>query len=288
MDPVAFHLGPLTIRWYGVFFALGFLAGYQLLLYRARKSTLGPDRAANLTFVGMVAGVIGARLLYVVQNWATEFRDNPAEIIRIDHGGLVFYGGFILGTLVMVGLSRARRFPLGEFADLVAPALALAHAFGRVGCFLNGCCFGRVWHGPLAVTYPPGSEVMRAQYRQGIFPLDIVERVREYLADPASSAPVSCFPVFPVQLLEAAVNLAILALLLLVEKRLARRGQLFAVYLVLYAASRFGDEFLRGDYLERTGGLTPAQILCLVLLPAAVALFVLFGRYGEARATARR
>lgn len=285
MDPIAFHLGPLTIRWYGILFALGFLAGYQLLLYRARKSTLGPDRAANLTFAGMVAGVVGARLLYVIQNWSAQFRDNPAEIIRIDHGGLVFYGGFILGTLIIVVLSRVRKFPLGEYADLVAPALALAHAFGRVGCFLNGCCFGRVWHGPLAVTYPPGSEVMRTQYRQGMFPLDIVERVREYLADPAGSAPASCLPVFPVQLLESAANLAILALLLLVEKRLPRRGQLFAVYLVLYAASRLADEFLRGDYdpREYVAGLTPAQIICLVLFPVALALFLLFGRFGEAR-----
>ena len=284
MDPVAFHLGPLTIRWYGVFFALGFLAGYQLLVHRARRSSIGAERAANLTMLGMVAGVIGARLLYVIQNWAAEFRDNPAEIIRIDHGGLVFYGGFILGILVILVLSRVRRFPLGEFADLVAPALALAHAFGRVGCFLNGCCFGRVWNGFFAVTYPPGSQVMQTQYQQGLFPPDLAAKVLQYLHDPARSSPVQCLPVFPVQLLESVTNLAILALLLLIEKHLPRRGQLFAVYLLLYAAGRFADEFMRGDYLEHIGGLTSAQIICLSLFPAAIGLFFLFGRFGDVRA----
>ncbi len=267
MDPVAFHLGALQIRWYGIFFALGFLVGYHVLQYRGRRSTLGADRVADLTLVGMVAGVIGARLWYVVYRWQAEFRENPWEIIRIDHGGLVFYGGFVLGALALLIVCRRKRYSLGEVADLFAPVLPLAHAFGRVGCALNGCCFGRVYEGPLAMHYPPDSEVFRTQQFHG-------------LLEPDAAA---CQPVFPVQLLEAAMTLALCGVLLLVEKRLRRRGELFGLYLMIYAAGRFAVEFLRGDYLERSAGLTPAQWACVVLLPAGVAVFVLARRRGAPR-----
>ncbi len=260
MDPVAFHLGPLSIRWYGIFFALGFLAGYQMLQWRAKKGRIGGEEAANLTFVGIVAGVIGARLLYVITNWTAPlnaqggtFRDNWLEIIRIDHGGLVFYGGFILASLAVVGWCRWKKLPLGEAADLFAPALPLAHAFGRIGCLFNGCCYGRVTDGCIGWHYPHGT-----------IPGDA--------------------GVIPTQLFEAIANIGIMALLLLAEKRLPRRGQLMALYLLLYACVRFGDEFLRGDYPKDQylwGVFTPAQGVCFLLLPLGAALWFATSRWGE-------
>ena len=253
MDPVAFHFGPLSIRWYGIFFALGFLAGYQVLQWRAKKSRIGVDAAATLTFIGIIAGVLGARLFYVITNWREQFSGNWPEIIRIDHGGLVFYGGFIVSSLSLLAYCLWKKHPLGETADLFAPALPLAHAFGRIGCLLNGCCYGRVTDAPFAWHYPHG-----------------------VIANDAG--------VIPSQLFEAIANLGIMTLLLLTEKRLPRRGQLMAFYLMLYAGMRFGLEFLRGDYPADQllwGRFTPAQGICFILFPFGIALWFICAQRGE-------
>ncbi|MFA4944838.1 MAG: prolipoprotein diacylglyceryl transferase [Lentisphaeria bacterium] len=266
MDPVAFHLGPLSIRWYGILFALGFAAGYALLQARAKRSRIGGDRAADLVFVAAFAGLAGARLWYVIQFWPA-FRGNLAEIVRIDHGGLVFYGGFLAAGLALLGFCHWKKLPKGEVADLLAPTLALAHAFGRVGCFLNGCCHGHRSDSFLAFSYGRASDVFRAQAEAGLIP-------------PNAAA---ALPVLPVQLFEAAFNLLLAGTLLWAERRLPRRGQLFALYLAAYAAGRFFIEFGRGDHADFIGPFTPAQALALPLFPAALGLFLLLQRHGERR-----
>jgi phosphatidylglycerol:prolipoprotein diacylglycerol transferase len=153
-DPVALQLGPLSIRWYGVFVALGFLAGYQVLQRRARALGLGPQVAPDVTLAAMVGGIVGARLLYVVQNWEEEFGGNLLDAFAVWHGGLVFYGGFLGAVAAVVLWGRHKRWPLLAIGDMVAPALPLGHVLGRIGCLLNGCCFGRPWDGPLGVAYP--------------------------------------------------------------------------------------------------------------------------------------
>lgn len=289
MNPVAFQFGPLAVRWYGVCFAVGFVAGYFLFLRRARRTPLGSDGAADLAMVAMLAGLVGARALYVAQNWSSQFRDHLLEIVRIDHGGLVFYGGFLGATLAVFLASRRRHYPYGLVADLITPSLALGHAFGRLGCFLNGCCFGRPWTGPLAVTYPARGDVLPIQYEKGLFAGDTAERVRLFLARMPGADPVTCLPVFPVQLLEALVNAALVLLLLRLSRRLQGSGRLFALYLMLYAGARFAVEFLRGDYLELIGPFTQAQVICLGLLPAGALLWWHAGRRtASARAQATR
>ena len=212
----------------------------------------------------IIGGVIGARILYVLQNWS-DFRIRPEEIIRIDHGGLVFYGGFF-GAVLAVGLyCRWKKLPVDEVADLAAPVLPLAHAVGRIGCFLNGCCFGKPFSHFPHVQYLPGSDVQLVQHVKGLCP-------------PDSAAPL---PVFPIQLAASLSNLAIFALLMFLEKRVKRRGQLFALYMILYSLARFLIEFGRGDYLTYLGPFTPAQVVCLGLFPAGAALFVILGRRGR-------
>jgi phosphatidylglycerol:prolipoprotein diacylglycerol transferase len=273
MDPVAFQLGPLSIRWYGICFALGFVAAYLLFLRRARGTAVGSDGAADLALAAMVGGLIGARGLYVAQNWTAAFRGRLHEIIRIDHGGLVFYGGFLAAAALLLLLSWRRGYRYGLVADLIAPCLALGHAFGRVGCLLNGCCFGRPWSGPLAMTYPAPSEVLAVQYAHGLFRGGEAEQVRRALEGLPTDAAVACLPVLPVQAGEALLNLALAVLLLRLARRLQGSGRLFALYLMLYGGGRFALEFLRGDYLERLGPFTPAQVICLGLVPAGALLW---------------
>ena len=261
MDPVALHLGPLTIRWYGICVAAGFLVGFQWIQYRAPRFGIDRDAASNLVLLAMGGGILGGRILYVVQNW-DYFGQFPAEIPRVDHGGLVFYGGF-LGTAAVLYLAvRVKRYSTGEVADLFSSALPLSHAIGRVGCFLNGCCFGHPSTGPVAVRYPAGGEVLGVQKALGL------------VSDNAHE----CLPVLPVQLLAAFTNLCVFLGLLAVAKRRRRAGEILAAYLALSALGRFLVEFGRGDYVDRTGVLSPAQLICLVLFPFGVGLLLVLRR----------
>lgn len=263
MNPEAFHIGPLTIRWYGIFVALGFLAGFLLASYRARRRGIPVEAMSDLLFWTMLSGILGARALYVAQNWS-EFAANPAEIIRIDHGGLVFYGGFAAALLAVVALCRIRKFPLFVVGDILAPVVPLGQAFGRIGCLLNGCCFGRVYDGCCALHYPAASGVGHVQSMQGL----------------AVQAGQGALPVFPIQALYSIMNLLTVAVLLAAERRCGLRGRLFGLFMALYGGARFFLEFGRGDYLGRVGGLTPAQIVCLVVVPVGVCLMWAGGRYG--------
>lgn len=253
MNPVAFEIGRFAIRWYGVFVALGFLAGFYLMQHRAGRTSIGRGAAADLVLLAMLGGVVGARVLYVLQHWA-EFSATPWEIIRVDHGGLVFYGGFLGAVIVLVATCAWRSLSMPLVADLFAPVLPLGHAFGRVGCFLNGCCHGKPASGALAVRYTGGGD-----------------------------------PVFPIQLVSSVMNLSICVVLLLAERRVKRRGQLFALYLMLYGAGRFLVEFGRGDVARGAWGLTSAQVLCLFVLPAGVLAWLAAARWGAlpARPVAR-
>jgi phosphatidylglycerol:prolipoprotein diacylglycerol transferase len=258
-DPVAIQLGPLSIRWYGVFVALGFLAGYQLAQRRSRALGLAPQVAADITLAAMVGGIVGARVLYVSQNW-DEFSLVPWEAVAIWRGGLVFYGGFLGALAAVVFWSWRKGWPLLSIGDMVAPALPLGHALGRIGCLLNGCCFGFRWQGPCGIVYPgftADGAVNGPLY---------VQRLLHWLPTDG----VTCLPVFPIQAVDAAGNLAVCLLLLRCGRRPRWRGQLFPLYLLLYPAMRFMVEFGRGDYLVRSGGLTSAQWLCLLLFAVAV------------------
>lgn len=264
MDPVAFHFGPLTIRWYGILVASGFLAGYLLIQRRTARYGVAPETAADLVFAALIGGIVGARLLYVIEFWNEEFRGHWLDIFKVYRGGLVFYGGLLGAVGLILVWGKRKNWPFRTLGDLAAPALPLGHAFGRVGCFLNGCCFGRPWDGPLAITYPG---ITADGYING--PL-YVQRLKGVVDAHATA----CRAVFPIQLTASAVNLGLCALLLVLERRRCCEGRRFPLYIMLYAAGRFAVEFGRGDYTASVAGLTPAQAVCLALFPAGLAWFL--------------
>ncbi len=266
MDPVALRLGPLTIRWYGVMVAVGFLVAFQIVQKRARRFGFTPANAADLSFLLMLGGIVGGRALYVLTNWS-EFRGNLIEIIRIDHGGLVFYGGFLGALAFGAATCWVKSWHPLRVADLFVPALPVGHALGRIGCLLNGCCFGKPWHHAAAISYPAAVEgAAGALVANGPWVVQVQKGLIQQTA-------VACAPVFPIQLLATAANLLIVAGLLAWERmRPHRRGELGAIYLLLYSATRFATEFGRGDYVQAGGWMTPAQKLCLFLFPAGLVL----------------
>ncbi len=158
MHPIAFHLGPLTVHWYGIMVAGAFLAGLWTASLRARRANIPGERIADIVLWLMVGAILGARVVYVTTYWQDEFANQPlSEIFMIQHGGLVYYGGLIGATLAGFIYIRWKQLPLWKVADVLAPSCALGNVFGRIGCFLNGCCYGRPTDLPWGVSFPPAT-----------------------------------------------------------------------------------------------------------------------------------
>lgn len=246
ISPVIFELGPLTLRWYGVLVALGALAAYFLASKRLRRyDTISSDHLSNIIFIAILGALAGARLFYVVRFWHTDFAHRSfSAVFKIQEGGLVFQGGFIVAALALIVYALVKHLHLGQLGDLAAPALPLGHAIGRIGCLINGCCFGFLpYDGPCAVHYP-------------FTPLGV----------------------FPAQLVEAAGNVLICLALLFLERKEIATGRRFLIYLSAYTVLRFAVEPLRGDYPvdQVWAGMTPGQYHALWQLPLIMAIFAFF------------
>jgi len=150
----------ITIKSYGLMLMLGFFAATWWATYRAKKVKADVDAILNMGFIGLIAGVVGARLLFVIQFW-DRFAAEPNPLLaalNITSGGLVFYGGFLLAMVCVVAYLRWKNYSLRLYFDILAPSLMLGLAFGRMGCFLNGCCWGAPTEKvPWAMRFPYGS-----------------------------------------------------------------------------------------------------------------------------------
>lgn len=138
---------------YGCMLVLGFLSAYWMAHHRCRNVRENPQHISNFVVYALLAGVIGARLFHVVHNWK-DYRDNPAEIFATWSGGLEFLGGFVCALAVMFIYFGRKKLSILRFLDILAPAVMLGLAFGRMGCFLNGCCFGAPTELPFAIRFP--------------------------------------------------------------------------------------------------------------------------------------
>jgi phosphatidylglycerol:prolipoprotein diacylglycerol transferase len=258
MHPIFWEINSMiTIRWYGVMVALGFLAAMFLIDYNKKYAGMNRDQATTLVFIGVIAGVIGSRIAYVIQ-FFDQYRHNLLEIFRIDRGGLVFYGGFFLAIFCMILYCRKTRLDTWRVLDVCTPALAFGHMFGRIGCFLNGCCFGKPTELYWGVVHPQGSMPARVH---------------------------GCTAIHPVQLYEAGANL-LLGVAMYYILRKTRRGVATSLYLLIYGIIRFVDEFFRGDHADYlAGGFTRAQMIGLLLIPAALIMLIYFVKYGNKNST---
>jgi len=251
MHPIIFQLGSFKLPAYGLMVALGYLAAIFYLLRRAGGAGLKKDDLSDLVFYTVLGGMAGAKLFYAATYWdqfGPDFLSRAGYVLKTFQYGFVFYGGLIFGGAVFFLICARRKLPALRAADLAAPALALGHAFGRLGCFLAGCCHGRPTACPVSVTFTdPASEVS---------PL--------YLGT----------PLHPTQLYEAGGNLLIFFLLHRALAGKFKPGAVLALYAGLYSAQRFLIEFLRGD--DRGAlhfGLSPAQLISAAAFCAAGFLF---------------
>ena len=231
-------IGPIPIRMYGLMIGIGFLLAITLASRRARKEGVDPDRILDMGVYLLLAAIVGSRILYVLTS-LQEFKANPLDAFAIWKGGLVFYGGLLAAVPVGIWYVRKHNLPVWKTADIMAPYIALGHAFGRLGCFFAGCCYGSLCSGPVCITYH----------------------------DSHSLAPLGV-PLFPTQLMESGGEFLIFGALILLRRSKKFDGQLFWFYPLFYSVLRFIIEFFRGDAIRGLyfGGLvSTSQIIALFL-----------------------
>jgi phosphatidylglycerol---prolipoprotein diacylglyceryl transferase len=250
VHPIAFHLGPLTIHWYGVMIALAFLVGLWTAARRARRENIPSERIGDVVLWLMIGGILGARIVYVATYWKDEFAGQPlSEIFMIQHGGLVYYGGFIGATIAGIIHIRWKKLPLWKTADVLAPSIALGNVFGRIGCLLNGCCYGRPTDLPWAIHFP-------------------------------SNHPTGGLPVHPTEIYDALNNFILYLLLALLFRRKKFDGEVFATCLIGYAVTRVIMEYFRGDYPpdQIHFGLTPGELISIPIFITGIVLGIVLSR----------
>jgi phosphatidylglycerol---prolipoprotein diacylglyceryl transferase len=232
MHPVVCGIGNFTIYSYGLMLAIAFLISSNLVVSCARRENIDVEMIFGFCFMVFISGVIGARILYVVEN-AAYYLKNPIEMIMLAHGGLSWFGGLILSVICgMVYLSR-KGLPIYRVLDLISPFVALGQAIGRIGCLLNGCCYGKV-------------------SSFGIY----------FKSQEAT--------LIPTQLYSSLALIFIFIILRALQDRPHKQGEIFFMYLLLYSIKRFFIEFWRADNEIIWFGLTLFQFISILIFCLAV------------------
>jgi phosphatidylglycerol:prolipoprotein diacylglycerol transferase len=257
LHPVLFTVGSLRIPTYGTLLVLAILSAIYLVTRLGRREGIDSGLLLDFSTWLILVGLLGAKALLVVTDWSY-YRENPGQIFSRETflAGGVFYGGFVAAALFAVWYVRVYRLPYWRLADIYAPAIALGQSVGRLGCFAGGCDYGKPTTSFLGVTFtdPYSHEI--------------------------SGVPLGV-RLYPTQIFESLATLAILGVLLWRYRRKSFDGQIFALYLALYGAARFGLEFLRGD--EDRGFvfnhlLSTSQFIALLAILAAAVLTAILRR----------
>ena len=252
LDPVLAHLGPVMLSWYGLAVAAAIGAGIWLTLRDADRKGLPTDGVADLALWVVLGGVVGARLLHVVDRWDS-YATAPLRILAIQNGGLAIQGAILGGVLTGALLAWRRGIPVRRLSDAAAPGMVLGQAIGRLGCLVTGDALGPATGGGWGIVY----------------------------RNPGAMAPELGVAYQPTFLYELVWDLAIFALLWTVRRRVRADGALFALYLGLYAAGKFALTFLRTESVW-LWGLQEAQLLALAGI-AIAAVWAFWGhRWGAA------
>lgn len=229
-------IGPFTIYSYGLMLVIAFFVCSYLASLQAKREGVDSDVMINLFFVVFISGIIGARIFYVLNHFS-DYLGNPLEIFVLSRGGLAWFGGIIFGSLSAVIFIKIKKLSILRVSDLIIPFIALGQAIGRIGCLLNGCCYGR-------------------ESAYGIY----FKVFDQYL--------------IPTQLYSSLFLLLIFFILRFIQKRKHTTGVILAVYFFLYSLKRFFIEYLRNDTPRDYYGLTIFQLLSLAMFIISILIFV--------------
>lgn len=246
MKTELFKIGSLSVHGYGFMIGLGFLVALLIGELRARKKGLRDEAVIDIAILAGVCGFLGAKVLYVIVSFQ-DFLKNPLAVLGSE--GFVVYGGIISGALVVMLYCRIKKLNFMEYFDLVMPEIAIAQGFGRIGCFLAGCCYGRKTDAWFGVTFPEG----------GLAPAGV--------------------KLIPTQLMSAAGDFLIaIVLITLADKVFGKRckkGTIGALYLVMYGVGRFIIEIFREDDRGAVGFMSTSQFISIFIVAAGVAILLL-------------
>ena len=266
MFPVIFNLpdwfpllGGEAITSFGVLMLFSFLTGGYVIRAGLREMGEDPDKAWDLVFMGVVGGIAGAKLYYVLLNHE-RLASDPAGLL-LSRGGLVWYGGFLLATALVIWEIRRQKLPLAKSADVIAPALALAYAVGRMGCFLVGDDWGRPTDSWLGIAFPRGTPPTR---------VDVIERLGIAVDPGLVEKYGQIVPVHPTQLYEVGLSTLIFFFLWKIRGDGRAAGSLFMLWLALAGFERFVVEFLRAKDDRFFGVLTLAQVISLAIVATGI------------------
>lgn len=303
----------VTVKSYGLMLVIGFLAAVSLIRRLTRSFTPDPQLITNAALYSLIGGVIGARLFFVI-HYFEKFRDYPLEVFYIWQGGLELLGGVVVAVCVILFYILHHKLPVRRYLDALAVGLMLALAFGRIGCFLNGCCYGKPTTLPWGVRFPYNSFAYISQINsdpernrpkpQLVLPretyLNHVGENGKWYPKPykdltekqkveVTEGPYRCLPVHPTQLYSSALA-AFWCLMLYFFWRRSQKAELsggpggfftkpgctFALMLIVYGIARFGMEFIRDDNPFEFDGLTISQNLALAMAALGAVLMAVF------------
>ena len=268
--------GGIKVFGYGLMLFLAFLGSTNLAAWRARREKIDPELLYDLALWVFIGGLVGARGFYVIQYWNERIR-TIGDIFRIWEGGIVLYGSIMGGTAAFFLYRLIRPFPLRPLLDVIAPSLALGIALGRLGCFLNGCCYGDTCDLPWAVRFPRESPpwVHQVHHDQIVKPegtapwTPYYDRVREKTVLASNWS----LPVHPTQLYSTVDGLILLGLLTAYFPLRRRDGEVMALLMMTYPVTRYLIEELRDDEGAYFAGMTISQTISVGVLLAGLAFW---------------
>jgi len=256
IDPIAFSIGPLAVRWYALAYLAGLVAGWRWCMAMAERDPRAPQPKFFDDFLSWaVAGIIlGGRLGYIFFYNFNEYLANPVEILKVWHGGMSFHGGMLGVIIAAIVFTRKNKISFFAFSDLLACVTPIGLGLGRVANFINGELFGRPTDVPWGVVFPHGGDIAR-------HPSQLYEALAEGL-----------------------VLLLIMFFLSRQAKIRARRGFLSGAFLTMYGVMRFGIEFFREPDAQLGflfAGATMGQLLCVPMVIAGIVIIAISGRAHE-------
>ena len=239
-----FTIGPFTVYGYGLMIAVGVFSAWLVTDYRAKKQRMDRDHVFSLIIWCLLGGIVCSKLLFWITEWKTILND-PRYLMDTLADGFVVYGGIIGGILAGCLYCFCKKINFWKYFDLMMPSVALAQGFGRIGCLLAGCCYGRETNSVLAITFQN-----------------------------SDFAP-NHVALIPTQIYSSMLDFAHFFVLLYISRHKKKDGQVAACYLIFYSIGRFVLEFFRGDLIRGSvGGLSTSQFISLFILAAGLAIII--------------
>jgi phosphatidylglycerol---prolipoprotein diacylglyceryl transferase len=254
MRPIVAEFGGFTIYSYGVMVAAAFLIGIYIAGIESVRKGIKKDLVYDLAFYVTISAILSARIYYIAFYDPGLFIKDPLSVLKIWQGGLAVHGAILGGMAVLILFAKIRKISFWKLSDLMAPSVLFGQGIGRIGCFLNGCCYGVPTEGPLGVRFP---------------------------ADSLASIEYGNIHVHPAQLYESVADIIGFFMLWSVRKKIKTEGGLFLLYLMIYAGIRITVSCFRGDslYIWNTN-LKIAQVISGVIFVTAFAIFLKKQKHG--------